>query len=59
MIRSLGNVGRTRKTRKKGGEKVVTDELLNALISYHFSDYCKDFICAFGLAQRVKFIPLF
>ena len=45
--------------RKKGREKVATDESLNALISYHLSDCCKDFICAFGLAQRVKFIPLF
>ena len=51
--------GNKKNQRKKGREKVATDESLNALISYHLSDCCNDFICAFGLAQRVKFIPLF
>ena len=54
-----GMLGEQEKPKKKGREKVATDESLNALISYNLSDCCKDFICAFGLAQRVKFIPLF
>lgn len=54
-----GMLGEQEKPTKKRREKVVIDESLNALISYHFSDCCKDFVCTFGLAQRVKFIPLF
>lgn len=37
----------TRKTsRKKGKKKATTDESLNALISCHLTDCCKDFIGA-------------
>lgn len=38
--------GNKKNQRKKGREKVATDESPNALISYRLSDCCKDFIGA-------------
>ncbi len=38
--------GNKKNQRKKGREKVATDESLSVLISCHLTDSCKDFIGA-------------